>query len=125
MGFLQFQNQLWHDIEFEVLALGLPKGCKSIKIFKTVVRHFQTPIKKVFLVKLGLLVVVLIKIWSRNQAGGEQELDNLEQNDFEATNAFSGGLSVLHIEGDPFANDFQENKLIENIWFINSMNNII
>ena len=45
----------------------------------------------------------------------DKESDNLEQNEFDTSNTFSGGLSVSHIEEDPFANDFKEDKFIDKI----------
>ena len=64
---------------------------------------------------VALLAVVLVKIRSRKRASGEQEADGVEQNDFESTNSFSGGLQVSNIEEDPFANDFKEDRFIDNI----------
>ena len=66
-------------------------------------------------VVITLLVVLLIKIQSRKKTRGEQEVDNFEQDYLEATNSFSGGLSISHVEEDPFANDFKEDKFFGQI----------
>ena len=44
-----------------------------------------------------------------------QEAENFGQNDLEASNTFSGGLSISHIEEDPFVGDFKEEKFIDKI----------
>ena len=62
-----------------------------------------------------LLIVILIKIRIRKQLISGHEVDNYEQNDFEATNSFSCGLSVSYIEDDLFADDFKEDKFIDRI----------
>ena len=62
-----------------------------------------------------LFAVVLIRIRRIWQASEEQESDNVEQNDFETTNSFTGGMPVSNIEEDPFADDFKEDKFIDKI----------
>ena len=61
------------------------------------------------------LHVILIKIRRRKQSSVEQEAGSFEQNDLEATNSFSGELSISHIEEDPFADDFKEDKFFDKI----------
>ena len=62
---------------------------------------------------------MLIKIRSRKQASGEKEADYVEQNDLK-TNDFSGGLSISHIQEEPFADDFKDDKFIDKFKFISS-----
>ena len=59
------------------------------------------------------VVVVLLRIRHKKGSNEEHESIDLEQNDFESMNSFSGGLSVSHVEEDPFANDFKEEKFID------------
>ena len=66
-------------------------------------------------VVVAALAVILIKLRSRKQMSCEQEADNVEQNIFESSNGFSGGLSISHVEEDPFAGDFKEDKFIDQI----------
>ena len=68
-----------------------------------------------FVVVAVLLVVILFKFRSRKCASSKQEADNFEQNDFESTNTFSGGLSASNIEEDPFAVDFKEDNFVDQI----------
>ena len=69
----------------------------------------------VVVVVVVVLVVVLIKIRRRKHSSEVQEAINFEENDLVSTNTFSGGLSVSHIEEDPFADDFKENKFVGQI----------
>ena len=62
-----------------------------------------------------VLVVILIQILCRKQGSIEHESDNLEQYDMEATNIFSGVLSVSNIKEEPFAEDFKEDKFVNKI----------
>ena len=66
-------------------------------------------------VVVSLLVILLVKILNKKQASGEQQATYVEQNNFESIDGFSGGLSVSHIEEDPFASDFKEDKFINQI----------
>ena len=56
--------------------------------------------------------VLLFKILNKKQSSGEEK-DDFEQSDFKPANSFSVGFSILHIEEDPFANDFKEDKFID------------
>ena len=69
----------------------------------------------VVIVVIILLVVILIKFRSKNQTSEEQKSDNFEQNDIESTNTFSMPFSNSNVEEDPFAEDFKENKFIDQI----------
>ena len=72
--------------------------------------HYETT---AIIIVMALFVVVLIKIQSRKQESNLKK--DFEQNDLEAGNSFSRGLSISHVEEDPFVDDFKENKLIDKI----------
>ena len=56
---------------------------------------------------MGLMHFLFVPHW--------QEMNSSEQKDFETIYAFALGLSVTSIEEDPFANDFEEGKFIDQI----------
>ena len=102
----------YHSYYINVFTIFYPSGAPTVGSKVAIIAGCTASAAIVVVV---VLVVVLIKIRSRKQTSGDQESDELEQNDFEATNAFSAGLSVSHIEEDPFANDFIEDKFIDKI----------
>ena len=66
-------------------------------------------------VVVSLLVVLLVKIRSKKHAISAQESDNFERKDFESPNNFSMGFSTTNVNEDPFAEDFKEDKFIDQI----------
>ena len=66
---------------------------------------------------ISLLVVLLIHIRNNKQTSGEQDLDSdkIEGSVLETTNTFTSGVMSTNIEEDPFADDFKEDKFIDQI----------
>ena len=70
-------------------------------------------LQKPLFVQLTFQFVILLIRHRRHNKISSKEEENIEEP--ESTNIFSSGIKISQFEEDPFANDFNEDNIINNI----------